>query len=369
MFSESGSVIDRTNRLIPRFLRLILCYTGLVKASDINVGYGRISVVFVIILLFVNVDNWILLFTQWNLSYSLKANVAYVATYFLAAWAWFAVYLKKKQLDDLLMKLKKITVSVEGEKINFLVLILCCMPIAISTTVTILVIRMDFAYFSYGCKIKNLLAKILLVSLKNILNTIVFPTFTNIMAVFYCVISLILKSEIKQVTRDIQNCRYEDFSESKRIEILRRKSRINDALRCTEDIFSQPSFIIIAADLLISFSILSMYLDSKFLMVEGLSIYAEWILYAINCLGSVIFILWTAGGIPVVESEFKEAFHEKMSSRMLLIGISENLKLEKWFFVKQDHVLTGWGVLSYRRSSIFAVFGTLITYTVLIVNK
>ncbi|KAF8787281.1 hypothetical protein HNY73_008896 [Argiope bruennichi] len=366
-FPETNSDTYRTNRCILRFLLLILSYTGLVKNSGIHCGWKPI--VFVIILLFVNVDNWILLILQYNETFVLRTIIAYIITYLLAACAWYSIYLKRKQLADLLTKLQEMSFSTEGKKVIFLVLIVCCTPIATSATATIFVIETNSTYFSYGYKIENPFEEIFLVCFKNVFNTIVFPTFTNIIAIFYCLICFRLQSEIKHVTLEIQKCHYGNFSESKRNEILRWKSRINDALHCTEEVFSQASFIIIVANLLTCFSMLSTYLDNNIWRREYLSLYAEWILYSINCLGSVIFILWIAGGIPVVESAFKEAFHEKMCFRMLLTGSSENLKLEKWFFSNQEVVLSGAGILSYRRSSIFAVFGTLVTYTVLVVNN
>ncbi|KAF8787283.1 Protein arginine N-methyltransferase 9 like protein [Argiope bruennichi] len=293
---------------------------------------------------------------------SFKTAEVEVAT---SAWVWYDIYLKRKQLADLLAKLQEVPFNIGETKINFLLLILCCMPIALSTVTTILIIETKSAYYSYGCKIENPFAVILLVGFKNFFNTVVFPTFENIIAMFYCLICLRLQTEIKHVTLKIQKCHYRSFSESKRIEILRHKSRINGALHCTEEIFARPSFLIVAANLLTCFSILSTYLDNDIWSSEILSVYAECILYSTNCLVPAIFILWIAGGIPIVESEFRETFQEKMCSRMLSTGSIGNLRLEKWFFAKQDNVLTGLGIFSYRRSSIFAVFGSLITYTVL----
>ncbi|GFT99483.1 uncharacterized protein NPIL_593431 [Nephila pilipes] len=95
----------------------------------------------------------------------------------------------------------------------------------------------------------------------------------------------------------------------------------------------------------------------------------SWTFYATNSFGSLIAILWIAGGVPIALDTFKDEFFKTAHHKMLLSSLPEEPKLEKWLFHKPDFVFTGCDIFSYRRSSILAVVGTLLTYTFLIINR
>ncbi|GIX78355.1 uncharacterized protein CEXT_98481 [Caerostris extrusa] len=172
---------------------------------------------------------------------------------------------------------------------------------------------------------------------------------------------------MKKLTRELSECSTETFVILKRAEILKSKSRIDDILDAIQDIFSLPTFIIVVANLLNCFSVLSAYLDKySMLMSGGISVITEWTLYTVNSLGCLIAVLWIAGDIPVEEYKFKNTLQKKINMRLLFAGNSEKFKSEKLLLLKQDFVFTGLDILSYRRSSIFTLFGALMTYTVLI---
>ncbi|GFU71854.1 hypothetical protein TNCV_1627951 [Trichonephila clavipes] len=66
-------------------------------------------------------------------------------------------------------------------------------------------------------------------------------------------------------------------------------------------------------------------------------------------------MLWTAGGIPIQERRFKDVFYQKAQSRMICAGYLKENRVERWLFDKPDFIFTGCGILSYRRSTLFAV--------------
>ncbi|GFT44025.1 uncharacterized protein NPIL_96671 [Nephila pilipes] len=148
-----------------------------------------------------------------------------------------------------------------------------------------------------------------------------------------------------------------------------KKSQGNRNLNCIEEVFSIPSFLILVANLSICFCILSLYLHITEWKVIHLSMYFEWALYAFNSSGCLFLIIWTAAEVPIKERKFKEVFHQKAQSRIFSSETPEDFRIERWLLDKPDFVFTGVNIVSYRRSTIFAVMGTLITYTVLVVNK
>ncbi|GFR05978.1 uncharacterized protein TNCT_668871 [Trichonephila clavata] len=80
-------------------------------------------------------------------------------------------------------------------------------------------------------------------------------------------------------------------------------------------------------------------------------------------------MLWMAGETTIKERRFREIFYQKAQSKMLSAGNAEEPRIERWLLDKPEFVFTGWDIVSYRRSTVFAVLGTLITYSVLVVNK
>ncbi|GFU33646.1 uncharacterized protein NPIL_113551 [Nephila pilipes] len=175
-------------------------------------------------------------------------------------------------------------------------------------------------------------------------------------------------SVIKQINEEILCCPAETFGPSKRFEILKRKAKIDETLSTFEDIFSKPSFFILIANLFICFSTLFLYLSRNERKVTSL-LYCEWAFYGLNSFGCLIIFLWVAGEIPINDRKFREIFFQKTQNRIFSTETPEELRMEKWSLDKPDFVLTGWDILSFRRSTVFAIFGTLITYTLLILSK
>ncbi|GIY53694.1 uncharacterized protein CDAR_616861 [Caerostris darwini] len=171
---------------------------------------------------------------------------------------------------------------------------------------------------------------------------------------------------IKLLTQEVMQCSGKEFVVSKRTEFIKRKSRIDDILDRIQDIFSFPTFAIIGSNLLNCFCVLNSYLDKNMWMPGGTSVMIECTLYTINSLGCLVAVFWIAGDIPMEECKFKIVFQRKISLRLLFAENTEKFKSEKLLLHKQNFVFTGWDILSYRRSSIFALFGALMTYTVLI---
>ncbi|GIX75016.1 hypothetical protein CEXT_555741 [Caerostris extrusa] len=73
-------------------------------------------------------------------------------------------------------------------------------------------------------------------------------------------------------------------------------------------------------------------------------------------------------GVPIELNEFKAVFYKKAFVRMMSSTTLEEPKLERWLFDKPHFVFTGCDIVSYRRSTVLAVVGTLLTYTVLVIN-
>ncbi|GFU71865.1 uncharacterized protein TNCV_1628061 [Trichonephila clavipes] len=290
--------------------------------------------------------------------------LAHFAKYVLASAAWCVTCLKKKQLSELLHKLHKQSMTLHKRKINVLVVVVCFIPLLLAVVTTTLNIDDDTEFFTYGYKIdyKELY---LIVFIKNFIYSLIFPTLTNAIALLFGLLCVQVSTVIRRLTEDVTLCSPINFITSKQLEKIKEKSEIDDILGAIQDIFSMSSLFIIISNVSTCTSILNLYLHSNSISVVT-SI--EWAVYAINSLGCLVSVLWIAGGVTVADQKFKESFHRKSKLRMFLDVIPTEPRLERWLFDKPDFVFNGWGILPYRRVTVFAVIGALVTYTVLIVN-
>ncbi|GFU33642.1 uncharacterized protein NPIL_113531 [Nephila pilipes] len=229
-------------------------------------------------------------------------------------------------------------------------------------------IEVGAKFHSYGYEITNKYVRNIFLSFKNFLYILLYPTTVNLIALLYSILCLCSSSVIKQLNEEILCCPAETFGSSKRFEILKRKAKIDETLSCFEDIFSKPSFFILIANLFICFSTLFLYLRRNERRVSSL-LYCEWAFYGLNSFGCLILFLWVAGEIPINDRKFREIFFQKTQNRIFSTETPEELRMEKWLLDKPEFVLTGWDILSFRRNTVFAIFGTLITYTLLILSK
>ncbi|GFU71877.1 uncharacterized protein TNCV_1628181 [Trichonephila clavipes] len=197
---------------------------------------------------------------------------------------------------------------------------------------------------------------------------LIFPTMTNLIALLYGIFCERSSLLIDQLTKEIENCSSEYFVISKKFEILIHKAKIDEIFNDIENVFSLPSLLIIIANLSTCACILALYLRIDEWEGNIKLKYAEWAFYVLNSSACLIIMLWTAGGIPIQERRFKDVFYQKSQSRMICTGYPKEPRVERWLLDKPDFVFTGWGILSYRRSTLFAVVGTLITYTMLVAN-
>ncbi|GFU42474.1 uncharacterized protein NPIL_433961 [Nephila pilipes] len=298
-------------------------------------------------------------------SKQLTTIFAYIIAYPLSALTWYALRLKRKRFELILLRFQYSSLNLCKMNTNTFVLALSCIPVLFTIFLTIYVIDLDSNFYSYGYEISNEYARIIFLGLKNFIYVLVYPTFTNLIALLYSILCRRSAALIHQLTDEMEHCPAELFVTSKQFDILKRKASIDVILDFIEDVFSFPTFIIVIANLFMCASVIGIYLYTSEWYIYRMSLYCERIIYFLNSLGCIVIIMWTSGGIPLEELKFRDIFYKKLQSRMFSVGNPEEPWLVRWLFDKPEFVFTGWNILSYRRSTMFAVVGTLVTYTVL----
>ncbi|GFU47393.1 uncharacterized protein NPIL_82431 [Nephila pilipes] len=222
---------------------------------------------------------------------------------------------------------------------------------------------------AYGYNVEDRLAQIVLIFTKKFLSSFIFPTFTNLMALIFCSLCHDCCTQLKNLTQEILSISPEVFETSLQINILRRKTRIHDLLNNIQDFFWLPSFLIFVANFSASTSVIGMvlYRDLNAIVQMG-NVFTSLLFFGIHSFGSILFMLWVTGGIPISLQEFNEAFCKKAHLRLIRSRNFSEPQLKRELSEKPDFYLTGCDMISFKRSTIFAVFGALLTYTVLLIN-
>ncbi|GFY62507.1 uncharacterized protein TNIN_270581 [Trichonephila inaurata madagascariensis] len=120
-------------------------------------------------------------------------------------------------------------------------------------------------------------------------------------------------------------------------------------------------FLIIVANFLMCCS----QLGGALIKIEFDDYNLIFVFYFINAVLCIVTTLWVAGSVPIQMSRFKEVFHQVTHERLLYYHTTDEMHLKMDLFHEPEFVFTGCNIISYRRSTIPALIGTLLTYTVL----
>ncbi|GFT19409.1 uncharacterized protein NPIL_408911 [Nephila pilipes] len=242
------------------------------------------------------------------------------------------------------------------------------MPVIYSISMTMATNSKRAAKFSaYGYNVEQPLAQIVLVSIQTFLNAILYPTFTDMITLLYCTLCQNCCMLINNLTYEVVCISPEAFEPSKQMGILKRKMSIDKVLENIQETFSWPSFFIIASNFSSCITVIGwfLYYDLKTYHTRTIT---ESIFFGVSAFGSLAYILWVTGNVPISIKKLKDAFYEKAHLRLLILRNLEESQLKRELLEKPEFVLTACDIISLKRSTVLSVFGTLLTYTVLMIN-
>ncbi|GFS45850.1 uncharacterized protein NPIL_226472 [Nephila pilipes] len=197
-----------------------------------------------------------------------------------------------------------------------------------------------------------------------------YPSITNIVAVFYTSLCWRCSVYIKSLTDQIEEYSPEEFGLLQQLNILKSKKKVYDALHNIQDTLSMPIFFVILANVFMCSAVTGGLLVKSVGDFNKL-LQMDFLYYLINGILCVVGTLWIAGRVPIEMSRFKNSFYQKTHERLLhqyAVVDSEEKHLKMDFCSEQDFVLTGYNILPLRRSTILALIGTLFTYTALVMD-
>ncbi|GFU45839.1 uncharacterized protein NPIL_572391 [Nephila pilipes] len=280
---------------------------------------------------------------------------------------WYTIQQKRKRLMTLMRKLQIMYSSNHVKTSQCFAFIIFGLPL-------IYCIALFFCFFTtrshigiFDKTLTSPLVRTMFICIVRCLQFFCFPTFHCVIALLYCILCLRCTTLIRKLAQEINMCSPESFGPGDQFSILRRKSEIDCILDIIQDIFSLPSFFIVLSSFLSLYRVLAFNLTSRVIHYSSLTATVS-LFYGVTGFFCFTSILWVAGGVPVELNKLKEKFYKKVHLRFIVLAITKEPKYKQEILEAPEFVLTGCGILSYRRSSILTLVGTLLTYTVLIIN-
>ncbi|GFR05980.1 uncharacterized protein TNCT_668891 [Trichonephila clavata] len=363
-----NSVLFGFTRGIPNLLYYFMCLFGLLQTSrDSNPNIRfivLISVTFLIIVDNLGINVQLIL----KDSLVIEVHLASILYMFFPISSWFVMRCNKKNLMKILRELEDISSDTRKRKTNYLVIVLCNMPLIFAISITAAIKSNHYLVNPYESESKDQWVQIMTLFVRCYFHFLYYPILTDFIALLFCTLCLKCCNAVEKLTSDVIQCSPENFKTSTQIKFLTRKAKIDNILLRIQNSFSYSSFFIILTNILSCGSILGALLKENLDKMES-STLIIWAFYATNSFGSLTAILWIAGGVPLALGRLKDEYFKKAHQKMLLVPIPEEPKLEKWLLDRQDFVFNGCNIFSYRRNSLLAVVGTLLTYTFLVINK
>ncbi|KAF8794505.1 hypothetical protein HNY73_002480 [Argiope bruennichi] len=224
--------------------------------------------------------------------------------------------------------------------------------------------KVNFLY-TFDFKLNRHWMEILLF-MKTLLTNSVYPTWTNLIIQVYCQFCHRISTTISDFVTEIDSCSPQKFTISKQADILKRESRAHQAVLCIQSIFSVTSFLVCTAHFCASITVLTALIvpqnDSSYITACAFG------LYFLNSSGGLLACLWIAGGPSKNANKFKESFERKIRERKLYLEKTNRRCCVESLNGLSDYTLSGCDIIYFRRNSILALSGTLLTYTFLLIG-
>ncbi|KAF8781707.1 hypothetical protein HNY73_012077 [Argiope bruennichi] len=199
--------------------------------------------------------------------------------------------------------------------------------------------------------------------------SLVNPTLPNFLLLLFCIICQRLSWQLNTITSAIQECPIPDFTLIKQADILQRYSRLNDIVDVMKMVFSVPLFFICVSHFGFSIIILGGIILNGYMFAGNYLMLIRKVMILLSTFAGLLAFLWIAGGLPDEEERMKDAFQRKIQKRRISQPISNEICLKKYMSEKTNFVFSMCNIIHFRRSSIAALAGTILTYTIVLVSK
>ncbi|GFR02304.1 uncharacterized protein TNCT_54491 [Trichonephila clavata] len=297
----------------------------------------------------------------------MKIAILQLIWYVMSSLIWYTLRRKRKQLTILLRILRKTNYLACTRSQTLVLALICCTPFffAILTGISNTATKKGTVY---GFQIDPSIY-IVIKCIKYFSNVSVYPTWINFVTFLYCLICQGVCKLMRSLVSEVHFCPREEFTLAMRTNILTQVTRIKHILGLVQKVFFVPSFLVCVIHFCSCITVLvaAMFIKN----VTDPTTHLKMVCLFINSFCGLLACLWTAGRLPIEGEKLRTGFRKKLCQKYLQgPGNSFSVNcLEGELIDPSSFLLTGCYIVYFRRSSILALAGTILTYSTLLISK
>lgn len=352
---------------------LLICFFNTIYLEDItNTSKTKIFLyrIFNVCVMIIYID-YLLLCALGDLLNHWKLSISYILVVTTSVVTWLVLGRKRAQLRALL----NFTFAKSNktfQKSNLIFCVIC--SISFLYIVLNLIASEDkhltrlYTFYTYNHFITEKRLRLTILFIKMFFIQLLFPTFPNIVTLVFCKSCNHSCDLLRDLTQKIEKCSPRNFSRATQLEFVRCKTRVMSVINEVQEVFSTTLLLLCIASSFTGFLAVGTFVHYDFNKVDVWKIADSICVVSISVV-PLTAVIWSAGRVPIEIKQLRDAFCKKIECRVLLGLESEDLKLERWLYDIPEFVLIGGDVLHFRRSMILTVYGTILTYTFLLMNN
>ncbi|KAG8179269.1 hypothetical protein JTE90_026733 [Oedothorax gibbosus] len=235
---------------------------------------------------------------------------------------------------------------------------------AVSYVISVFFSDLKDEYYAHGAK--NVHVRFTIVLVKAIAYVGVYPFLSDIFVLQFCILCWRCCRSIRCLRVEVEKSTVREFDVPAQMKIVSSELKIMAILEDLQKVFSLPSFLMFATHYCACSSLLGWLVLGE--LRSAIKTF-QTAFYFGSSFACLVAYLWVPGKLPVEMNKLKEAFRQKSRLRWIFLGShQEEDVFEKAFCGKEPLVITGFNIVSFRQSSILAVIGTILSYTLLLVH-
>ncbi|GBN03076.1 hypothetical protein AVEN_135169-1 [Araneus ventricosus] len=172
---------------------------------------------------------------------------------------------------------------------------------------------------------------------------------------------------IRNLRQELETYPHKVFTTSIQIRCLKSRTKIYKMLDKLQACFSFLSFVACAGNFSCCFALLSQIILYSF-SDSALTYQADTVMNSIIVTVPLIMMFWIPETIPMELEKLNKIIRWKYEMRASSGMVCENLSVEKLLLEEKIFVVSGCNLISFRKCHILSVFGTALTYGLLILS-
>ncbi|GBN64714.1 hypothetical protein AVEN_254642-1 [Araneus ventricosus] len=227
--------------------------------------------------------------------------------------------------------------------------------------------ELGFHYFYYGIPVGNKVFKYFILYCKSFLYYFLFPTYSNFVILMFCAVCYSNSLSIRNLCQELEIYPPKAFTTSIQIRCLKSRRKIHKMLDKLQACFSFLSFVACAGNFSCCFALLSQIILYSF-SDSALAYQADTVMNSIIVTAPLIMMFWIPETIPMELEKLNKIIRWKYEMRASSGMVCENPSVEKLLLEEKIFVVSGCNLISFRKCHILSVFGTALTYGLLILS-